>query len=370
MTQRIAIVGGGFLGAQLAQALQDHADVTLIEQNSHFVHAPAMVRALVQPHLLEQALVPYDHLLARGRVVQARAVQVDATGVTLADGRHIAADYTVVATGSGNGPAFKPGEEGIDGLRAANARIHAQLLGAQRVVIVGAGAVGTELAGEIVHHLPGKQVTLVGADASLFPAMPAALGASLLSQLRAAGVQVVLGAKADNLRSLTDPYAGTLRLSTGQEIAADVIVPAIGSRANTALLAGLPGAVNGSAGRIKADAWMRPSSLPNVFAAGDAVDLGEPMTIVAQMRQLPWLRDTLRALVQGKPLERCKPYRAAQPGKSPLLVPLGPHRGASFLGFMTVGPTLTRLLKGKDLFVSKYRKLFRAAKTAPEGAVG
>lgn len=361
MTQRIAIVGGGFLGAQLAKALQDHADVTLIEQNSHFVNAPAMVRALVQPRLLDQALVPYDRLLARGQVVRARAVQVDATGVTLADGRHIQADYTVLATGSGNGPAFKPGEDGIDGLRAANARIHAQLLAAQRVVIVGAGAVGTELAGELMHHLPGKQVTLVSADATLFPTMPPALGASLLRQLQAAGVQVVLGAKADTLRSLTEPYAGTLRLSNGQELVADLIVPAIGSRANTALLAGLPGAVNGSAGRIRGDAWMRPSRLPNVFAAGDAVDLGDPMTVVAQMRQLPWLRDTLRALLQGKPLDRCKPYRAAQPGKSPLLVPLGPYGGASFLVVTTVGPMLTRLLKGKDLFVTKYRKLFGAA---------
>ena len=47
MGKRIAIVGGGYLGAELAKAMDDIADVTLIEPRSHFVHASAMIRAVV-----------------------------------------------------------------------------------------------------------------------------------------------------------------------------------------------------------------------------------------------------------------------------------------------------------------------------------
>ncbi len=359
MTKHIAIVGGGFVGVELAKALQHHANITLIEPKTHFVTTPAMVRALVQPALLDRALVPYDKLLTRGTFVAARAERVDATGVTLADGRHIAADYIVVATGSTNGPAFKPGVGGIEGLRAMNGRIHAQVAAASRIAIVGAGAVGTELAGEIVHFHPDKHVTLISSDPTLFPSMPAKLGRSLLKQLHAAGVSVVLGAKAENLPSMTEPHAGALRLSNGQEIAADLIVPAVGSRANSDLLASLPGAVKTTANRIRADAWMRPSTLSNVFAAGDAVDVGDGMTIVAITRQLPWLKNALLALAAGEAIESRRPYTPWAAGKSPLIVPLGPHKGASHLIFFTGGPILTGVLKGKDVMVGKYRRLLR-----------
>lgn len=359
MTKTIAIIGGGFLGAELAKALDETASVILIEQNSHFVTSTAMIRALVQPELLDQALVPYDKLLKRGTVIAARADSVDGAGVTLADGSRIAADYIVVATGSTNAPMFKPSSAGIGGLRETSTRVHAQIKAANRIVVVGAGAVGTELAGEIAHQLPGKKVTLIANDPSLFPMMPAKLGASLLADLRAMGVEVILGAKAENLQSLSEPTAGTLRLSTGQELTADLIIPALGSRANSDLLASLPGAVKSTLNRVKTDAWMRPSSLPNVFAAGDAADAGDAMTIIGVARQLPWLKKTLTALAAGKTLESLKPYAPWPKGKTPLLVPLGPKRGAAFLILFIDRGFLTRLIKGKDVFVGKYRKLLR-----------
>jgi len=104
---------------------------------------------------------------------------------------------------------------------------------------------------------------------------------------------------------------------------------------------------------------MRPSRLPNVFAAGDAVDLGDGMTIGAIARQLPWLRSTLIALAGGRAIETRKPYAPWPRGRSPLAVPLGPKRGASFLIFFTAGPFLTRVLKGRDVLIGKYRRLLR-----------
>jgi NADH dehydrogenase FAD-containing subunit len=144
MTKRIAIVGGGYIGAELAKSLQGKADVTLIEQQSHFVHTPAMIRAVIDPTLLDRALIPYDKLLDRGSVVQACAASVDAQGVTLESGDRIDADYVVVATGSDNATPFKANGQGIDALRANNARIHEMLKAAKSVAIVGAGAVECE----------------------------------------------------------------------------------------------------------------------------------------------------------------------------------------------------------------------------------
>ena len=113
MSRRIAIIGGGYIGAELAKALDNTADVTLIEPRSHFVHAPAMIRAVVDPSLLDRALIPYDRLLKNGRVIRTRASGIDATGVTLEDGQRVEADQIVVATSvPEEGANSLPGEGG------------------------------------------------------------------------------------------------------------------------------------------------------------------------------------------------------------------------------------------------------------------
>ncbi|MEM7445246.1 MAG: FAD-dependent oxidoreductase [Pseudomonadota bacterium] len=354
MPKRIVIVGGGYVGVDLAKNLEDKADVTLIEQRSHFVHTPAMLRAVVQPSILDRALIPYDRLLKRGRRVQARAAKVDDSGVIMDDGKRVEADIIVVATGSENTMPFKAKGGDIEGLRAANARVHGTLQKATSVAIVGGGAVGVELAGEITHAMPNTRITLITDQPSLFPDLPKKLGSQLAGKLRGAGVDLVFGARADNLESLTEPYSGTLTLSNGQEISADLIFPTIGSRAVSALLETLPGTEKGSANRYKVDNRLRPSSLANVYAAGDVVDAGDVMSIVAISRQLPWLKKALQALVDGKRVEDLKPYKPWN--KAPILVPLGPRRGNSFLGLMTVGDGLTSKIKGKDLFLTRYNK--------------
>ncbi|WP_368502154.1 FAD-dependent oxidoreductase [Salipiger sp. 1_MG-2023] len=196
---------------------------------------------------------------------------------------------------------------------------------------------------------------MISSDAALFPAVPGKLGRSLADKLRAMGVTLILGTRAETLASLTEPHAGSLTLG-GVEHSFDLIFPAIGSRANSQLLESLPGVQKSTAQRIRTDPWMRPSSLPNVLAAGDVGDAGDAMTIVAASRQLPWLERTLKALVQGKALEQMKPYKPWG-AKAPILVPLGPERGNSFLVAFTAGDWVTRKMKGEDLFLTKYGKL-------------
>ncbi|MEM6634464.1 MAG: NAD(P)/FAD-dependent oxidoreductase [Pseudomonadota bacterium] len=353
---RVAIVGGGNLGAELAKGLEQDLDVTLIERATAFTHAPAMIRSVVDPSLLERALIPYDRLLKNGRVLTDEAVGVDGKGVSLKSGGRVEADYVVLATGSGNVAPFKSASGDIDALRTANADWHAAISAAGKIVIIGAGAVGTELAGEIASAMPGKKVTLVSSDASLFPTLPAKLGRGLFRKLEAMGVDIVFGARASTLPEGDAPTGGTVELSTGQSLEADLIVPAVGSLPHAGLADELPGASRGPDGRIKTDAWMRPSELPNVFAAGDVADNGDLMTIVAVSRQVPWLTKTLKSLAAGKSIELLTSYKPW--GKAPILLPLGPKRGNSFMVILTAGDWITSMMKGRDLFLTKYQKTF------------
>lgn len=352
----LVIVGGGYIGAELAKSLEGDLDVSLVEPREAFVHAPAMLRSLVDSSVREQALIPYDKLLAKGHLIRSKATSVAGGKVITEDGTEIEADFIVLSPGASNGGIFKPADESIDAFREAQGRVEQQIRDASSVVIVGAGAVGTELAGEIAHRYPEKSVSLVSADAKLFPGFPAKLGRGLQHKLTAMGVELILGHRVQDLQSASEPYLGTVTLDDGRTISADLVIPAIGSKPQTTLFDGLPDIQKAPDGRVKVDGYLRPSSLPNVFAAGDAVDAGDLMTIVAASRQQPWLAKLIKALAAGKSLESQKSYSPW--GKAPILVPLGPEKGNSYLIIATLGDWVTKTMKGKDLFISKYRKLF------------
>src|SRR5260370_38325744 len=94
------VVGGGYGGIRVAKALDDVADVTLVDPKEAFVHNIAAWRALVEPEWLDRIFFPYERLLAEGRFVRGSAASVDGRRVTLASGEMLEADYLVLATGS------------------------------------------------------------------------------------------------------------------------------------------------------------------------------------------------------------------------------------------------------------------------------
>src|ERR1700733_6601747 len=96
----VVVVGGGYAGVNVAKALDDVADVVLVEPKDAFQHNVAALRALADPAWVPRIFLPYDRLLARGRVVADRAVKGEPGQVTLASGEQLAADYIVLATGS------------------------------------------------------------------------------------------------------------------------------------------------------------------------------------------------------------------------------------------------------------------------------
>ena len=358
--KRVIIIGGSYAGFSLARSLDGVAEVTLIEPRDRFVHNVAAMRAIVEPKLFEKIAIPYDRLLKRGKVVRARAVEVTRQAVKLSDGRSVEGDIIVVATGSTYASPFKPKGDDVEGMITSSLTAHRQLAAAKSVAIVGAGAVGSELAGEIATGMRGKAVTLISSTPTLFPGFTPGLGRKLEAQLKSMGMNLRLGATARALKQTDAPFAGRIEMNDGTAIDADLIFPVIGTQPVTDLLRPLPGIKFDKLGRAEVDGWLRPSTHPNVFALGDAISVGDGMTIVAIMRQQPWLTKTIRAVLAGKKAESFARYT---PWPSPpILIPLGAKKGASVLPLtrrgVAVGPFLTSTIKGKELFIPRYQKEF------------
>jgi len=368
--KRVVIVGGGYAGTMLARALDPIAEVVLVEPKAAFVHNVAAIRAVVDPVWLDKLILPYDHLLKRGRVLRDRVIAIEGEGVRLAANGSLEGDIFVVATGSLYAQPFKASGDSISDFRSALLNAHEKLKAARSVAIVGAGAVGVELAGEIATGMSGKRIDLVSATTVLFPGFKAALGQRLGAELAGMNVSVHLGAAVEGLRETLHPTSGALAIAGRSPLAADLIFPVMGAKPDNAVLKGLPGVAFDPLGRVTVDKLLRPAGARNVFALGDVAATGDLMTIVAISRQAPWLAKAIKAVIAGKALEKLPPYSPWI--APPVLVPLGPKRGASVLPLtksgVVVGGFATSLIKGKSLFIGRYRKEFGA--NLPLGQMG
>jgi Pyridine nucleotide-disulphide oxidoreductase len=143
----VLVVGGGYGGINAAKALDDIANVTLVDPTDAFVHNIAAWRALVDPAWLERIFFPYAHLLAHGRFLRDRAVAIDGRRVTLESGDVLEPDYLVLATGSAYPFPAKTEEPDIASAIARHRAAHEALLAADRALIVGAGPSGARAPG-------------------------------------------------------------------------------------------------------------------------------------------------------------------------------------------------------------------------------
>jgi selenide,water dikinase len=217
-----------------------------------------------------------------------------------------------------------------------------------RVVILGAGLAGVELALASAHRLKATgarvSVTLVDQSPDFLPALSGQARRRLLGELAGQGVTLKLGA----------PVAGiglsSVTLATGEEIGSDFTLTATGARPHPWLATtGLAD----SAGFLPTDAQLRTKD-PLIFATGDCATLQSdprPKAGVFAVRAAPILLHNLRAALTGAAL------RSFHPQKDYLkLVSLGRRSAmAEKWGFTLSGPRFWRL---KDRIDRRFMEKF------------
>ncbi|HEY6479015.1 MAG TPA: FAD-dependent oxidoreductase, partial [Streptosporangiaceae bacterium] len=340
----VVVIGGGYAGVNVAKSLDDVADVVLVEPKDAFVHNVAALRALVDPGWLPRIYLPYGGLLSHGRVVQDRAAKVDAGRVVLASGEELPADYLVLATGSSYPfPAKSDVDRTVDA-HEKTLGTHAALAAAGRVLLVGAGAVGIELAGEIKAVWPSKQVTLVDvADDVLGGPFRPELKAELRRQLAELGVPVLLGSP---LVTAPPTEPGELRTFTvqtqaGTEVTADIWFRCYGVIPVSDYLAGGLAGARGADGHIEVTPTLQVAGQDRVFALGD-VSTADRKVAGAAGRQAVVVAGNIRALIEAGsgaagdagaageagPAAGAAGLSEYQPAPPGIVVPIGPEGGS------------------------------------------
>lgn len=359
MSPSVVVIGGGYGGYKVAKALDGVADVTLVDPSDAFLHNVASWRALVEPEWLDRIFFPYDRLLHNGHFLRDQAVEVDGRQVTLASGTRLEPDYLVLATGSYYPTPAKWGEADSATARAGMRASHEALRGAERVLVVGAGPAGLELAGEIKSTFPDKRVTVADRAPDVLPGpFDQELREELRRQLDKLGVALVLGSPLRGLPDVEPATAGAVTVTTeaGEELAADIWFRCFGVVPATGYLRGALAEARDDAGYLRVDDQLRVHGQERVFAIGDISDAERNMAGMAGM-QADFLSANLKVLITGEgELGR---YQINPPM---IAVPLGPEGGAGQLPGVdgVAGAELISNIKGRAMLVELHTDSFDA----------
>ncbi|MEU4330600.1 NAD(P)/FAD-dependent oxidoreductase [Nonomuraea dietziae] len=363
MSRTVVVVGGGYGGSAVAKALDPEADVVLIDPRDAFVNSAGSLRALTQPDWAANMFYPYEQWLRRGTVVRDRAVSVDPGGVTLASGRRVEADYLVLATGSSYAYPAKPTSDSRDEVLDDLLRTHKELAGSERVLILGAGPVGLELAGEIKEVWPHKHVTILDPAERLLAAFPAEMREDLHRQLDELGIQLRLGTGL-TAPPVTEPgQAATFTVATtgGEEITADIWFRAHGVRVNSDYLADGGLTTRTPQGQVPVTETLNVHGYDHVYAIGDLTDVAETKMAGYAMQHAEVVAQNIIAQLRGE-----QPAATYRPLPHPMiLLPLGPRGGVGQLptpdGPAVVPAETVSAYKGADLFTGRFTEQFGAA---------
>ena len=274
MSPTVAVVGASLAGLSAARALREQSYDGRIVVIGDEVHAPYDRPPLSKEFLAGTASLddialgaPDDEDLGVEWRLRTTAVGLDhiSRSVLLDDGSEIRADGVVLATGAR--ARRLPGSDGLDGVHVLRSlddaiALRADLAAAERLVVIGAGFVGAEVA---------STARKLGLDVTVVETQPVPLAGPLGADMGA----VCAGLHADHgTRLLTGTgvagLVGTGRveaveLTDGTRLPADVVVVGIGATPNIEWLA-RSGVALGNG--VLTDA-RGATAIPGVVAVGD-----------------------------------------------------------------------------------------------------
>jgi len=281
--QTHVIVGAALAGAKAAEALREEGfdgRIVLVgdEHELPYERPPLSKDYLRGESPREKARVHPDDFYGENDIDLRTATTVEevdagASEVALSTGERIGYDRLLLATGAEPRRLSVPGAEldGVHYLRTlADAdRLAARLDGGGRLVVIGGGWIGAEVAASA--RQKGLDVTLVElSDVPLERVLGREVGEIYAAIHRDHGVEVVAGTAVEALEG--SGRVERVRLAGGREVESDFVVAGIGVVPRTELAERAGIAVDDG---IAVDERLE-TSVPGVFAAGDVANAFHP----------------------------------------------------------------------------------------------
>jgi len=275
---RAVVVGGGAAGMSAAsrvRRLQPSQEVVVLEATSLVSHAPCGIPYFLEGVFSDPSLfMTYTPEFFRSKRnidvrTGAAVLEADLSARKLwyaQDGFRQVLEYDALIVATGARPVA-PQIEGISGDRVffvhhpAKAQfVKNQLSGASRIVIVGGGVLGVELAEAF--SASGRKTILVHRGPYVMSrALDESMGRELTQRMVEAGIDLLLGREVIEVRD-----GGRTLVTSEGTLETDATVMAVGITPSVPFE--LP---KGKTGAVKTDQFMR-TGIPGVYAAGDVAE--------------------------------------------------------------------------------------------------
>jgi 3-phenylpropionate/trans-cinnamate dioxygenase ferredoxin reductase subunit len=299
--RNVVIIGAGQAGLHTAQSLRKRGyagHIAMLGDEGYAPYQrPPLSKAFLKGAMEERRLAFKPETFYRDQSIElhvsaaTEAIDPDEREVRCADGKVFEYDRLIVATGATPLPIPVPGAslDGVFMLRGLDdsKSIRTALVGAARVVVIGGGYIGLEAA-SAARQL-GHEVTVLERLPRLLPRVTTApISAFYLDLHREHGVDVRLGSTVVGIEG--DGCVSAVRLESGDQISAEVVLVGIGVRPNQDLAeaAGIQ-----CDDGILVDAECR-TSREGVYAAGDCARSRLPDGTTQRLESVH------NALVQGE----------------------------------------------------------------------
>ena len=267
------IIGAGLAGAKAAEALREQGhdgEIVLIgdEQLPPYERPPLSKSYLAGTSPWEDALVHAESWYAEHQVDLRRGTRAQAVHperhVVVVGEDELPYDRLLLATGST--PRHLPGDDNLLHFRhrADSDAIRARF-GASRIVIVGGGWIGLEVAAT-ARQAGTEVIVLEAAELPLLAALGPEMGQVFAELHRDHGVDLRTGVSVDEL------HADGVRLADGTAVDADTVLIAVGASPDTELAEAAGLAVDNG---VLVDASLRTSD-PDIYAVGDIANAEHP----------------------------------------------------------------------------------------------
>jgi 3-phenylpropionate/trans-cinnamate dioxygenase ferredoxin reductase component len=276
-SETVVVLGAGQAGCQLASSLAEDGFDGHIVLVGDEPHPPYQRPPLSKAHLTgtgergELWLRPAAWFAGNGVELllgtSAESIDLAAASVRLSGGRTIGYDHLVLALGSRQRalPVEGTGLDGVTSLRTLDEAddLRARLAQARRIVVVGGGFIGMEVAATAARL--GKQTTVVETAGQLMGRVLSSATAGFLRRAHTGrGLTIELSSSVRALSGATGRVTG-VEIADGRRLAADLVIVGVGAVPNTELAAAAGVAV---ADGIMVDEYLRTNDQA-VYAIGD-----------------------------------------------------------------------------------------------------
>ena len=321
--RRLVIVGASLAGLRAAQAARKaefDGELVMVGAEHHrpYTRPPLSKELLAGEHTVDRVQLPCDELEAEWRL-GASATRLDRARrrVVLSDGDEVEYDRLILATGSRprRWPGIGADLDGVHVLRDLDDALALRAAFDQRprVVIVGAGFIGCEVAQTA--RKEDLDVTLI--DVAATPMLPLGpeLGGWCAELHRDHGVDVRLGTGVAGL--IGDGHVEAVELAGGERVPADIVVVGLGALPNTEWLADSGLTVDPG---LACDATLTTIGDPDILGAGDIVTWPHPLADGEAIRIEHWTVAAEQGQLAGRNVLLAPDERKAYDGAAVLLV--------------------------------------------------